>query len=217
MVIGWGFWSQRAARVAHRIYAAVAPLPMKISSHPQVSNRSISLQPQIVGDVKADLLRQYRPAGCGNPSPTGRLLIGWGFWSQRAARVAHRANAAVPPQLGRIRSHPQVRNLSIYLQFQQPGGVQKSVPVRYHPTGWVNPSPTGRLLIGWGFWSQRGARVAPRANAAVPLQPGKIRSHSQVRNPKTSLHVQLPGDVNANPRVNKARQGVKTPVPPADW
>ena len=199
MVIGWGFSSQRAARVVHRIYAAVPPHPGKTSFHPRVSNRPISLQPQIAGDVKADLLGQYRPAGCGNPSPTGRLVIGWGLLSQRVVRDAPRANAVVPPHLRRKMSHPPVRNPSISLQLQQPGAVQKHLPVQYRPTGWVNPSPTGRLLIGWGFWSQRGARVAPRANAAVPLQPGKIRSHPQVRNPKISLNVQLPGDVNANP------------------
>ena len=62
---------------------------------------SISLQLQHPGDENADPLGRYRPAGCGNPSPTGWLLIGWGSWSQRAARVTPLANVKVSPHPGR--------------------------------------------------------------------------------------------------------------------
>ena len=168
LLISWGSWSQRGARVAPRANAAVPPQPGRIHSHPQVRNPSMSLQAQLTGDVNANPPGRYVPARCENPSSTGRLLIGSGSSSHRAARVTPRIYAAVPPQPGKISCQLRVRNSSVSVQFHQLGAVQQNLPGRYHPTRWANPSPTGRLLIGCGFWRQRGARVAPWANAAVP-------------------------------------------------
>ena len=80
-----------------------------------------------------------------------------GIWSKRAARVAPWANAAVPPHPERIRSHPRVRNPSIYLLLQQPVAVKKNLPGRYRPAGCGNHSSTGRLMIGWGSTYRRAA------------------------------------------------------------
>ena len=65
------------------------------------------------------------PHRVGKPQSHWPIADWLGLLEPAWARVAPRANAVVPPQLGRIRSHPQVRNLSISLQFQQPGAVQK--------------------------------------------------------------------------------------------
>ena len=86
------------------------------------------------------------------------LIIGWGSWSQRAARVAPRDNVEVPPHPGRIRSHPRMINPSILLQLQQTGDENGNPAGRYRPTRCGNPNPTSWLLIGWGSWSQRAAR-----------------------------------------------------------
>ena len=94
---------------------------------------------------KPDLSGRYRPARCGNPSPTGRLLIGWGSSCQRVARVAPRIYAAVPPHLGRISSHPWVRNPSLSLQRQIPGDVKADFPGGYRPTG----RETHSLIADW--------------------------------------------------------------------
>ena len=96
--------------------------PKEIGSQPRIKNPSVSLQLQQPGDENdVPPAGRYRPAWCGNPKPTGWLLIGWGSWSQRAARASPWANAEVPPHPGRIRSHPRIRNPSPCLQLQQTG------------------------------------------------------------------------------------------------
>ena len=70
------------------------------------------------------------------------------FLELSAAKIAFRANAAVPPHLERISPHPQVRNHPISQQLQQPEAAKKNLPGRYRSEGYGNPSPTGRLLIG---------------------------------------------------------------------
>ena len=100
-------------------------------------------------------------------------IVDWlRFLEISAAKNAFRANAAVTPHLERISPHPQVRNHPISQQLQQPEAAKKNLPGRYRSEGYGNPSPTGRLLIGWGFWSQRAPRIAPRIYAAVPPHPG---------------------------------------------
>ena len=119
MLIRWGSWSQRAARVAPRANE-VPPHRGSIVSHPRISNSSKSLQPQQPGDGNGDLPGRYRPARCGNSNPTGWLLIGWGSWSQRTARVSPRINVEVLPHPGRIKSQPRKRDHSLSLQLPQP-------------------------------------------------------------------------------------------------
>ena len=101
----------------------------------------------------------------------GILLLSWGSWSQRAARGAPRANAEVPPHPGRISSHPQIRNPSIYLQRQQPGDENGDPPRRYRPAQCGIPNQTGGLLIGWGSWSQR-----PAGGHGCPSGQGRVRA-----------------------------------------
>ena len=132
---------------------------------------------------------------CGNPSPTGRLLNGWGSSSLRAAGVAPRIYAAVPPHLGRISSHLWVRKPSISQHLQLPGYVNVHLPGGYRPARRGNFSPTGWLPIGWGSLSQCAANVKPRGNAAVLRHPWRIRSHLWVINPSISLQLQQPGAV----------------------
>ena len=49
----------------------VSPHPGRIISHPRVRKPSISLPLQQPGNVNADPPGRYRPARCGNPTPTG--------------------------------------------------------------------------------------------------------------------------------------------------
>ena len=87
--------------------------------------------------------------------------------------------------LGRIGSHPRIKNISIHLLL--PGDENGDPPGRYRPARCGNPNPTGWLLIGWGSWSQRAARVAPGDTVEVPPHPGRIGSHLQITNPSISL------------------------------
>ena len=86
------------------------------------------------GDDNGDPPGRYRPARCGNPNHTGWLLMGWGSRSQRAVRVASPAKIEVAPLMGRLRSNPRIRNLSIFLQFQQTGHQDGDPTGRYRPT-----------------------------------------------------------------------------------
>ena len=104
-------------RVASLGNFEVPPHPRKIGSHLRIINPPISLRLQQPGDDNDDLPGRYRPARCGNPNPTGWLLIGWGSWSQRAARVSRRDNVEVPTHPGRIGSYPLIRNPSMSLQL----------------------------------------------------------------------------------------------------
>ena len=87
--------------------------------------------------------------------------------------------------------------------------------------GWVDTArpvwkPQLQLLIGWGSWSRRTARVAPRDNVKVAPLTGRIRSHPRIRNPYVSLYLQQPGDESRDPRVDTAPYGVESPTPLAD-
>ena len=111
----------------------VPPHPGRTGSRPRIINPSISLQFQQPGDENGDFPGRYRPARCGNPNPTHRLLIGWGSWRQRAARVSPRANVEFAPLTRKIRSHPRIRNPSIPLQLRQPGDENGDPTGQYHP------------------------------------------------------------------------------------
>ena len=117
--------------------------PGRISSHPRITNPSIHLQLQLPGDENEDPPGRYRRAGCGNPNPSGWLLIGWCIWCQRAARVTPLANVEVPPRPRRIRFYLRMRTHSIPLQLQQPGDEKRDRLVRYRPARCGNPNPTG--------------------------------------------------------------------------
>ena len=80
-----------------------------------------------------DLPGRNRPARCGNPSHTGRSV------------TAHSGE-------DRIGFHPRIRNPSIPLQLRQLGDENNDPLGRNRPARCVNPSPTGRSLIGWGSY-----------------------------------------------------------------
>ena len=90
--------------------------------------------------------RSIPPRAAKKPQLHIRMLIGWSSWSQRAARVATRANANVPP--GRISSHPRIRNPSTSVQLQLTGEENEDSPGRYRSAGVGKPNLTGWLLIG---------------------------------------------------------------------
>ena len=55
------------------------------------------------------------------PQPHGLVADWLGLMEPAAPRVASPAKTEVVPLTGRLRSHPRIRNPSIYLQFQQIG------------------------------------------------------------------------------------------------
>ena len=75
--------------------------------------------------------------------PQPQLLVGWGSWSQRTARVAPRDNVKVAPLTGRIRSHPRIKIISVSLQLRPPGVENEHLSGRYCPVRCGNPNPTG--------------------------------------------------------------------------
>ena len=78
------------------------------------------------------------------------------------------------------------------------------------------PNPTGWLLIGWGSWSQRAPRVAPRDKVGIPPHPGRIGSHPWMRYPSISTTHNKWGTKTETLRVNTAPHGVKTLTPLAN-
>ena len=100
------------------------------------------------------------------PNRIGWLLIGWGSWSQRAPRVARQDNVEVPPHMGRIGSHPRMKNPSISLRLQQPAGGNGDPPGRCRHAVCGNLNLTSWLL-------SRGSSV----RGELPLWPTS-RSHS---------------------------------------
>ena len=116
------------------------PHPGRISYHPRVRNPSISLQLQLPGDENEDPPGRYRPARCGNPNPTVWLRIGWGSWSQRAARVASRDKIEVPPHPGRIGSHLVIKTFpygpAAPGEDSFPSSGQKSFNISTTPPTW---------------------------------------------------------------------------------
>ena len=170
-------------------------IPGRIGSHPRIRNPPRHLHLRQPGNKNGDPPGRYRPARCGNPNST---LADWSC-SQRAARVAPRDNVQVPPHRGMIGSLRRIRNpsmISLQPTTQQPGDENSDPPGRYRPARCGNPKPTGWLLSGRGSWSQRTARIAPRANVEVPPHPGRIRSHPQIRKPSTTCTLQQRGDEN---------------------
>ena len=165
MLIDGDSWNQGEVRVASRDNVEVKPHQGWIGSYPWIENVFIYLQFEQPDDENADSPGRYRPARSGILNPTGYFVVGGGSWNAHGARVVPRNNAEVPPHPRWIRSHLRVRNPSISLQFQQSEDENTDPTGRYRPRKCGNPNPTGRLLFGWGSWSQHGARVAPRDNA----------------------------------------------------
>ena len=117
------------------------------------------------------------------------MLVDWGSWNQRAARVAPRDNVEVPSHPGRIGYHPLIRNPSISVILQQTVAENGDPLGRYRPARCGNPNLTGHWRIAYGSWGQRAARVSPRDNIEVPPHPLKIGSHPRIRNPTVSLQL----------------------------
>ena len=82
--------------------------PGRIGSHLLIINPSITLRKRQRGDENGDSPSPNHPARCGNPSPTGRSLIGRGSY----------IGPAHPEQ---DRFHPQIKNRSIRVQLRLPG------------------------------------------------------------------------------------------------
>ena len=141
--------------------------------------------------------RSIPPRAAKKPQLHIRMLIGWSSWSQRAARVATRANGEVPPNPGRISSPPRVRNHSTSVQLQLTRNENEDPPGRYRSAGGRNPNLTGWLLIGGGSWSQRAARVAPLANVDIPPHSTRITFYPRMITTSILLQLQLPGDENS--------------------
>ena len=181
--------------------------------HPRVRNPSISLQFQHPGDINADPPGRYRPGGCGNLNPTGLLLIGWGSWSQRAARVPPRANAEVPPHPGRVNSHPLIRNPDISLQLQQPGDGNLDPPGSIPPrrvwkprSHWVIADYLRLMDPARGQSFPSGQRRGPAAPGEDKFpSPGQEIFYESTTPTKTQIS-----------RVDTAPQGMKTPTPLGD-
>ena len=91
--------------------------------------------------------RSIPPRAVRKPQLHIRMVIGWGSWSQRAARVATWPNAEVSPNPGRISSPPRVRNHSTSVQLQLTRNENEDPPGRYRSAGGRNPNLTGWLLI----------------------------------------------------------------------
>ena len=101
------------------------------------------------------------------------MQIGWGSWSKRAARVAHLANVDVPPDPGRIRFYPRMRNPSIPLQRQQTGDENRDRPGRYDPAPCGNPKPHCLVADRLGLMEPARGESCPSGQRRGPAAPGE--------------------------------------------
>ena len=117
------------------------------------------------------------------------------------------------PHPGRIKFHPRINNLSLFVLLETPGEENDDPAGRYRPERRRNLLATGGLLIGRFSWRQRSRRVAPLANIEDLSHPETICSHHQTRIPSTSSNLQHFGAQTEIPHVDSATHGVETPTP----
>ena len=100
-----------------------------------------------IARTKTEICRaRHRHARCGNPNPTGWLLIGGGLWRKRAARFSSRDNVEASPHPGRIGSHPRIKILP-YLHNSNNKGTKTEIP-RLDTAPRCVETPSILLLIG---------------------------------------------------------------------
>ena len=139
------------------------------------------------------------------------LLTGWGSWSQRAERVAPGDNVEVTPNTGTIRSHLRIINRYLHQQLQQTGDENDDPPGQYRLVMRGNQTLIGRLLIGWGSWSQRVSGFSPRDDVEVRLFPGRSKVPFPDHEPFQIAAISTPIH-----RVDTTSQGTESPPPSAD-
>ena len=139
--------------------------------------------------------------------------MGWGSWSQRSARVAPPANVEVLAHPGKTRYHPRIRNTSIRLQFRQARDKNGDLPGGYRPARCGKPNCAGWLLIAWGSWSHRAARVGPLANVEVAPLKTTLKSYPRMGIQPNIYNSNNPGTKTDSPRVDTAPHAVQTLTP----
>ena len=124
-------------------------------------------------DENGDSPGRYRSAPCGYLNPTGWLLIGWGSWSQRAGRVAPRANVNVPPHPGRMSSHPPTKK-SFPICTTPTNRGRKCTPPRSIPprTVW-KPQPHWHLADWLGLMEPARRESCPSGQRQRSAAPGE--------------------------------------------
>ena len=147
------------------------PVPPGDDEFPSPDQKSIQTTHK-PGDENGDPPVRYRPARCGNLNPIGWLLIGWGSWSQRAARVALRADVDVLPHPGRIGSHPRIKNPSKSLQFQTQGRKRRS-PASIPPRTVWKPQPQWLVADWLGLMAPAWVESCPSSQRRDPAEPGE--------------------------------------------
>ena len=120
------------------------------------------------------------------------------------------------PQPGRIGSHPWIRNPSVSLQLQQPGGETEIPPVVTAPHNVKTPTPPWLIADYWlglivePLHGERGPPGQRRGSAA----PGEDKFPSSDRK---SFHVSTTpstrGQKLRSPRVDTAPHDVETTTP----
>ena len=149
---------ERAARVA----------PWANADVPRQDNFPSSVQkPVHISTTSTTRIRKRRSPGSIPPRRVLKPQPNWliadclGLMEPARGESCLSAQRRSPSHSGRIGPHPRTIKLSVSLRLQQPGNVNADFPGLYRPAGCGNPNPTGRMLIGWGSWSQRAASVLP--------------------------------------------------------
>ena len=167
----------------------VLPRRARITFYPRMKNPSIPLQLRQPWDDNGDRPGLRRSVRCGHPNPIGWLLIAYGSWGQRAARVSPRDNVEVPPHPGKIRSHPRIRNPYIPLRLQQPGDKNGDLPGRYHPARCGNPNSTWLVTDWLGLMEPARGESYHSGQRRGPAASEEIAYHHRIRN--LSIYLQL--------------------------
>ena len=134
------------------------------------------------------------------PNPAGWLLIGWGSWSQGAARVTPLANVEVPPHPRRIGSSPRIRNPSISLQLSPTTwGRKRGSPGSILPSTVWKPQPHWLVADWLGLMEPAGGEGFPSGQGRGRAADGRLRFHHRIRNYSLSLQFQQTGDQEGDP------------------
>ena len=146
------------------------------------------------------------------------MLIDWGSWTQRDARVAPRANVEVPPNPGSTRSHPRninPSNLFTVTNRRRKGRFHRSILPH---TVW-EPQPHWLIIDRLGLMDPARRKGCPSGESRSPAEPGEYKVPSSHQN---VLYISTTptngGENEGSPgRYRPARSVNPNPIADADW
>ena len=177
------------------------PYPGTTGPHPRIRNPLQNLQPRQPGDENGDPPGRNRPVWCGNPSPTGRSLIGWGSYIEPAHPGGDRL-----PSPGKKSFYKSTTPTTRGRKRISPG----SIPPR---RTW-KPQPDWMIADWLGLMEPARGKSRPSGQRRGPAAPGEDHFPSpdhKYFHISTTQTTQ--GTKTQIPRFDTASRSVETPTP----